>query len=111
MLTIGCHLSTKKGFLHMAKEAVSINANTFQFFTRNPRGGAVKALDLTDIHAYNDFAKLYEINSVLGYAPYTINPATADLTKRDFAKMVIMEDLMRLRGVSGAMYLIRPGKQ
>jgi deoxyribonuclease-4 len=107
MLTIGCHLSTKKGFLHMAKEAVSINANTFQFFTRNPRGGAVKALDLADIRAYNDFAKLYKINSVLGYAPYTINPATADLTKRDFAKMVIMEDLMQLREVSGAMYLIR----
>ena len=73
MLRIGCHLSASKGFYHMGKEAASIGANTFQFFTRNPRGGSAKPLDLDDIHKYLEYAKQHGIDRILAHAPYTLN--------------------------------------
>lgn len=109
MLTIGCHLSKREGFLFMAKEAVSINANTFQYFTRNPRGGAVAKLDQKDIDAYDAYAKEHGITQVCGYAPYDVEPANPDQTKRDFTLMVMSEDLARLEDAPGAYYLVRPG--
>ncbi len=74
MLTIGCHLSVAKGFLAMAKDAVSIDANTFQFFTRNPRGGKAKAIDPADMAAFHEFAATHGITRILAHAPYTLNP-------------------------------------
>ena len=73
MLKIGCHLSISKGYLAMGEEAVRIGANTFQFFSRNPRGGNVRALDIEDIRRYLDYAKEHEISVILAHAPYTLN--------------------------------------
>ena len=84
MLTIGCHLSDRDGYLGMAKAAVSIDANTFQFFTRNPRGGAQKALDPHDIAAFEDYEPEHGIEVILGYAPYTANPASDKQAEHDF---------------------------
>ncbi len=109
MLTIGCHLSKREGYLFMAKEAVSINANTFQYFTRNPRGGAVAKDDPKDIDAYRSYAAEHGIQQVCGYAPYDVEPANPEREKRDFALMVMSEDMARLEEVPGQYYLIRPG--
>ena len=106
MLTIGCHLSDKDGYLGMAKAAVSIGANTFQFFTRNPRGGAQKALDPQDIATFEDYAPEHGIEVILGYAPYTANPASADQREHDFTMMVLAEDLARMAETPQAMYTL-----
>lgn len=109
MLALGCHLSTKEGYLFMAKEAVSINANTFQYFTRNPRGGAVRAVDPKDIEAYKAYAASHGINVICGYAPYDVEPANPKTDKRDFTLMVLSQDLARLEDIPGQLYLVRPG--
>ena len=109
MLTIGCHLSKREGYLFMAKEAVSINANTFQYFTRNPRGGAVAKLDPKDIEAYKEYAKENGIGRICGYAPYDVEPANPEQAKKDFTLMVMSEDLARLEDIPGQYYLVRPG--
>ena len=96
MFTIGCHLSSAKGYLHMAKDAVSIDANTFQFFTRNPRGGRAKAIDPKDIAAFAAYAPEHGIERILAHAPYTLNPASDKQQTRDFALMVLAEDLGRM---------------
>ena len=111
MLTLGCHLSTKEGYLFMAREAVSINANTFQYFTRSPRGSEQAALDEKDVAAYLAFAKEHGIHDALAYAPYDADPATDKMNERDFALMVYSEDLARLAEVDGSLYLIRPGSR
>ncbi len=109
MLTIGCHLSRRKGFLEMAQEAASVNANTFQYFTRNPRGGAQADEKESDIAAYQQFAQAHGIKTALAYAPYSADPATDHQNTRDFAIMVYAEDLARLEQLPGHNYLIRPG--
>lgn len=109
MLTIGCHLSKREGYLFMAKEAVSINANTFQYFTRNPRGGAQAKADPKDIEEYEAYAKEHGITQVCGYAPYDVEPANPEMSKKDFTLMVMSEDLARLEELPGQYYLIRPG--
>jgi len=109
MLKIGCHLSSSKGYLAMGKTAVEIGANTFQFFTRNPRGGAVKPLDLEDMRAYVEFAGEHGIGPILAHAPYTLNACAKDEGLREFAKNVMEEDLMRLSYIPGAMYNFHPG--
>ena len=76
MLTIGCHLSSSKGYLAMGKEAVSIGANTFQFFTRNPRGSKAKAIDEADVAAFLSYSKEHGIERILAHAPYTLNPCS-----------------------------------
>ena len=78
MLNIGCHLSVSKGFKNMGKEALSINANTFQFFTRNPRGGKAKDLDENDIEAFLQLAKENKFAKLLAHAPYSLNACAAD---------------------------------
>ena len=85
MLRIGCHLSSSKGYLAMGREAVKIGANTFQFFTRNPRGGKAKDLDLADVGAYLEFAKEHGIAQILAHAPYTLNACAKDEGLRQFA--------------------------
>lgn len=109
MFYVGCHLSSAKGYLAMGKEAVKLGANTFQFFTRNPRGGSVKPLDLEDIEAYRDFAKENGIGKILAHAPYTMNACAADENLMRFAEKVMTEDLERLSFLPEAMYNFHPG--
>lgn len=109
MFTIGCHLSSAKGYLHMAKDAVSIDANTFQFFTRNPRGGRAKAIDSKDIAAFAAYAPEHGIERILAHAPYTLNPASDKQQTRDFALMVLAEDLGRMEETPHQLYNMHPG--
>ena len=109
MLNIGCHLSASKGYTHMAKEAISINANTFQFFTRNPRGGKAKEVNIEDV---NSFLKLSEVNGftkILAHAPYTINVCSVDEGIRRFGIDTMKDDLEKLEFVPGNMYNFHPG--
>lgn len=109
MFKIGCHLSSSGGYLAMGKEAVRIGANAFQFFTRNPRGGAAKPLDLDDINAFNEYRKENSILSVLAHAPYTMNACAKDAGLREFAKNTMLDDIYRLDNIDGAMYNFHPG--
>ena len=109
MLVIGCHLSISKGYLAIAQEAVSLGANTFQFFTRNPRGGKAKAIDPADIEAFHGFAAAHGIDRILAHAPYTLNPASATEKTRDFAHLALVEDLTRMENTPGQLYNMHPG--
>ncbi len=109
MLKIGCHLSASKGFLAMGKEAIKIGANTFQFFTRNPRGGAAKALDEKDIENYLAFAKENDIYEIVAHAPYTLNACAADENIRRFATETMADDLWRMEYLPGNYYNFHPG--
>lgn len=109
MLRIGCHLSASKGFLHMGKEAVSIGANTFQFFTRNPRGGSAKPLDLQDIRNYLEFAGQHGVGRILAHAPYTLNACAQKEGLREFALATMQDDMRRLEHIPGGMYNFHPG--
>lgn len=109
MLRIGCHLSASKGFYHMGKEAASIGANTFQFFTRNPRGGSAKPLDLDDIHKYLEYAKQHGIDRILAHAPYTLNACAQKDGLREFALATMQDDMQRLEHIPGGMYNFHPG--
>lgn len=108
-LNIGCHLSNSKGFYHMGKEAISIGANTFQFFTRNPRGGQAKDISEEDV---KEFLKLAEENNfakIVAHAPYTLNLSAADEKIRDFARRTMADDLKRMEMVPGNYYNFHPG--
>ena len=109
MLKIGCHLSSAKGYLAMGREAVKIGANTFQFFTRNPRGGKAKPLNLEDMTAYVSFAQEQGLFPILAHAPYTLNPCAADENLRTFARETMADDLARLEHIPGCMYNFHPG--
>ena len=108
-MKIGCHLSASGGYLAMGQTAVSIGANVFQFFTRNPRGGAAKPLDKGDVAAFLDFAAAIGIGPILAHAPYTLNAAGAEPRVREFAEEVMSDDLDRLEHTPGAMYNFHPG--
>ena len=109
MLHIGCHLSVAKGFLHMGKEALSIGADTFQFFTRNPRGGKAKETDLEDIRALNAFMKEHSFAPILAHAPYTLNACSKEEKTRDFAYRAMKEDLEKLELLDNCQYNFHPG--
>ena len=109
MLKIGCHLSSAKGYLAMGKEAIKIGANTFQFFTRNPRGGKAKPLDLEDVAAYRAFAQEQGLFPILAHAPYTLNACAADEGLRTFARETMADDLARLENIPGSLYNFHPG--
>lgn len=109
MFTIGCHLSASKGYLAMAKQAVSIGANTFQFFTRNPRGGKAKEINEDDVKAFLQYSKEHEINKILAHAPYTLNACSADSGIREFAKNTMADDLKRMEYTPGNYYNFHPG--
>ena len=108
-LQMGCHLSSSKGFLHMGKEAVSIGAGTFQFFTRNPRGSKAKEVDLRDIEAYLNYAQEHQIGTIIAHAPYTLNACSADPRVREFAKLTMEDDLRRMELIPGNLYNFHPG--
>ena len=109
MLRIGCHLSSAKGYLAMGREAVKLKANTFQYFTRNPRGGAAKPLDVADMEAYAAFAKEHGIDQILAHAPYTLNACARDESLRTFARNTMEDDLYRLSYLPSSMYNFHPG--
>ena len=93
---IGCHLSSAGGYLAMGQTARAIGANVFQFFTRNPRGGAAKPVDPADVRAFLDYAEKEGIGPILAHAPYTLNAAGADARVREFAESTMSDDLKRL---------------
>ena len=109
MLHIGCHLSSSKGYAHMGKEALSIGADTFQFFTRNPRGGSAKALDVSDMEALRGLMEEHHFAPVVAHAPYTLNACAADEGLRRFARETMADDLMRLSYLPGSLYNFHPG--
>ena len=109
MIYLGCHLTSSKGFENMAKEAVSINADTLQFFTRNPRGGKAKDIDPQDVEKYKKMAKEYSFGKVIAHAPYTLNPCSKEQKTRDFAYMVMEDDLKRMEHIPGNYYNFHPG--
>ena len=109
MLTLGCHLSASKGYLHMGREAAELGGNTFQFFTRNPRGGNAKELDLKDVAAFQAFAREHGVPVILAHAPYTLNGCSADEKVRDFAVRTMADDLRRMEATPGNLYNFHPG--
>ena len=109
MLKIGCHLSTTKGYENMAKEALKIGANTFQFFTRNPRGGKAKDIDPKDIEAFSKLIKENNFAVLLAHAPYTLNACSADENTRNFAKEMMADDLRRMEYTPNNLYNFHPG--
>ena len=109
MIRIGCHLSSSKGYESMAKDAIAIDANTFQFFTRNPRGGNAKAINEKDVERFLTTAKEKDITPLLAHAPYTLNACSADPKLRDFAKRTMADDLAWMEYTPGNMYNFHPG--
>ena len=109
MFYIGCHLSASDGFLAMGKTALSIGANTFQFFTRNPRGSKAKAIDPADVAAFLELAAENGFGTLVAHAPYTINPCSKDERTREFARMTLADDLRRMEHIPGNVYNFHPG--
>ena len=110
MFTIGCHLSIAKGFAAAARDAGSIGANTFQFFTRNPRGGKAKPLDPADLEAFSEKRTQLGIERILAHAPYTLNPASSKPETCDFARQTLASDLERMEQIMpGQLYNMHPG--
>lgn len=109
MLNIGCHLSVAKGFLAMGKDALKINANTFQFFTRNPRGSKAKAIDPKDVAALLELAQANHFAPILAHAPYTLNACSADEHTREFAVATMADDLARMELLPNNLYNFHPG--
>lgn len=109
MLTIGCHLSASKGFKNMGETALSIGANTFAFFTRNPRGGAAKAIDEADAQALIDLMKENNFGKLVAHAPYTVNPCSENEKTREFAHTVLADDMKRMEYIPGNYYNFHPG--
>ena len=109
MIRIGCHLSPSKGLLAMGYDAISIRANTFQFFLRNPRGSKAKPLDGADAAALMDLLRREDMLPMVAHAPYTLNPCAADPRVQEFANMVMADDLRRMEAFPGNLYNFHPG--
>ncbi|MGL4791314.1 MAG: deoxyribonuclease IV [Anaerotignaceae bacterium] len=109
MLKIGCHLSSSKGFYNMGMEAIKIKGNTFQFFTRNPRGSKAKAIDIKDVEKFLALAKEHNFQTLLAHAPYTLNPCSKEEKTREFAWITMEDDLKRMEYLPNNMYNFHPG--
>ena len=109
MLYLGCHLPSSKGFAAMGRTALSIGANTFQFFTRNPRGGAAKQIDADDAAALAAMQRAGEIGRIVAHAPYTLNPCAKEEKTLEFARNTMRDDLRRMEYVPGNFYNFHPG--
>lgn len=109
MVWLGCFLSCAKGYAWMGKTALSLGADTFQFFTRNPRGGKVKELDQEDVQKLVQMQQEHLLGPVVAHAPYTINPCSATERTREFALQTMEEDLARLEYLPGNFYNFHPG--
>lgn len=108
-LALGCHLSASKGFLSMGKTALSIDASTFAYFTRNPRGGKAKAPDADDMKALADLMAANGFGPLVAHAPYTMNLCSAKPEVVEFARMAMSEDLANMEGLPGNLYNFHPG--
>ena len=109
MLKIGCHLSVSKGFLAMGKDALKIDANTFQFFTRNPRGSKAKEINPDDVQALLELMDQNQFAPVLAHAPYTLNACSADEKTRSFAAQTMADDFARMELLPNNFYNFHPG--
>lgn len=109
MLKTGCHLSAAKGYEHMGKDALKIGANTFAFFTRNPRGGKAKAIDEEDVKKFLAIAEEHNFGKLVAHAPYTLNPCSKDEKVRNFAHLAMSEDMERMEYTPGNYYNFHPG--
>ena len=109
MLHIGCHLSSSKGFLAMGREALAMKADTFAFFTRNPRGGKAKDLDPSDIDVFLDFHREHNFVKLVAHAPYTMNLCSNKDNLRTFAGDMLKDDLQRMDAIPGNYYNLHPG--
>lgn len=109
MLKIGCHLTSSKGYENMGRQALSIDANTFQFFTRNPRGGSAKSIDPEDVSRLLAIAGAGDFGPLVAHAPYTLNPCSREQKTRDFAYMAMADDLARMEYLPGNYYNFHPG--
>ena len=109
MLKIGCHLSSAKGFEAMGKEAIKLGANTFQFFTRNPRGRKAKAIDPKDVEQLIVLMQAHHMGPILAHAPYTLNACSAEESTREFARITMKDDLQRMELLPGNLYNFHPG--
>ncbi len=108
-LYLGCHLSNAKGYAAAGRVALSIGANTFQFFTRNPRGGSAKEIDPADAQALLALCREYAFGTLVAHAPYTLNPASSDAKVRDFAYRCLGEDIARMECFPNQVYNFHPG--
>lgn len=109
MFVIGSHLSFSKGYEAIGKQALEINANTFQFFTRSPRGGKAKPLNLDDVAALNKIIEENNFKHILAHAPYTLNACSAKDYTREYAEEVMKDDLYRMSYIKGSLYNFHPG--
>ena len=109
MLNIGCHLSSSKGYMNMLKEPEYVGGNTFQFFTRNPRGGQAKTIDPDDAALFCKESKEKGFALILAHAPYTLNPCAEKENVREFTKMTMADDLQRMEYTPGNLYNFHPG--
>ena len=109
MIYTGCHLSSSKGFEAMGKNALKLGADTFAFFTRNPRGGNAKAIDPDDAARFRKLAEEHRFGKLVAHAPYTLNPCAAKEEVRDFAFRAFQEDLERMEYIPGNYYNFHPG--
>lgn len=109
MLNIGCHLSASKGFKHMGEEALNIDANTFQFFTRNPRGSKAKEINPNDVNCLIKILSENKFAKILAHAPYTLNACSADENTREFAVQIMSDDLARMEYLPNNLYNFHPG--
>ena len=108
-MLIGCHLSAADGFRGLARDAIAVGANVFQFFTRNPRGGAAKPIDPEDVADFLATARKERFGPILAHAPYTLNACSAKEDTRRFAREVFADDLARMENVPGNLYNFHPG--
>lgn len=108
-LNIGCHLSASKGYANMAKETLEIKGNTFQFFTRNPRGGQAKEINENDVKKFLEIAKENNFTKILAHSPYTINICSADENTRRFGIDTMKDDLKRMEYTPNNLYNFHPG--
>lgn len=109
MIYIGNHLSSSKGFLAMGKAATKLGANTFAFFTRNPRGGKAKDIDEKDVRSFNDYIKEHSFGKIVAHAPYTMNLCSGKEDVREFAKNMLIDDLKRMEHTPHQYYNFHPG--
>ena len=109
MLHIGCHLSSSKGFTAMVRQALAIEADTFQFFTRNPRGSKAKDIDPADAQTARELLQSHAFAPLIAHAPYTLNLCSDDPDKRAFAAETMADDLRRMEYLPGQLYNFHPG--
>lgn len=109
MFHIGSHISSSKGYAAMGRQAVKLGADTFAFFTRNPRGGSAKAVQQADVDKYLEIAKEHKFAQIVAHAPYTLNACAAKEEIRTFARGVFADDLQRMEYIPGQYYNFHPG--